>query len=996
MTNKALKELYVNHTGKSSDKWSNYLIEYNLLFSQHKNQEINILEIGIQNGGSLEIWAEFFGNAKRIIGCDINPRCELLQYEDPRIAVIVGDANQDLVERAILNKASSFDIIIDDGSHTSTDIIRSFARYFKHIPVGGLYVAEDLHCSYWKEFGGGLYDPLSSLSFFKRLIDIVHSEHWGINTSRLEALETFQKKYDVAFSVEDLAQIHSIEFLNSICVIRKRSPEFNVSGLRQIVGNIELVEKGVKQHHNSVGVPTPQANNFWSNFGQPFEQELIDNLAQLKDLKIQAEAAIRLAKSQEQEVRKLRIDLQKSVDNTQSLELKLADNLITCDQLNSDLSVSGALVSSAQKQIDLINFEIIQLLAERATFGAQVGRTLTKTRSKIAPVGSRRGALVSLAAKASRSIANLGLKTTLSRFFDRTFLKAKSDTSTNLASLDNLNAPRQIGTKNTFSGFPEGVSDLGHWFMKNEPSADDLIEQRVVAAAFTHRPLISIIIPIYKLPPNVLEETLKCLEAQTYSDWQACLVWSDLEDLISWQWLQERCSKDSRFKCKLLKENGGISRNSNAAFELATGEYIALLDHDDTLAPWALYEVAKLLQSKPELDFIYSDKDSISADGSNRLNALFKPGWSPEILHSVNYLTHLNVIRTRVITEIGGWRPETDGAQDWDLFFRITEKTNAIAHIPSVLYHWRILPTSTATGLAAKPYAAMGQLKAQQDSFIRRKIPAAVLPSADGMFKVVWPVNENMSHVVIFQTGTLADLHSAVEALSEAKQSSIYCLDILCTEPPNIALVNLKSKFKKEVTFTTLEVVNWKVALDFAASKSRSETIVLLDGKAIGYSDTLIEELSGWAYQHPEIAWASAVILQSDGSTVYEAGRVVGLAGESAPLFNGAGLYSYGWLGGPLWYRNTSACSPLAVAISTTHVRELQKSPIPLSDSLDGFTQFCLALTANGKRGVINPFARVKFKLPLETGWPNDGAKYHQDPFFNIAFDSVSPLRLKR
>ena len=132
---------------------------------------LRLLEIGIQNGGSLEIWPKFFPNAQQIVGCDIRPECARLTYRNPRISVVVGDANSDEAQAAVLAHSAIFDVIIDDGSHASSDIVRSFARYFPHLSDGGIFVVEDLHCSYWKEFDGGLFDPFSSVNFFKRLAD---------------------------------------------------------------------------------------------------------------------------------------------------------------------------------------------------------------------------------------------------------------------------------------------------------------------------------------------------------------------------------------------------------------------------------------------------------------------------------------------------------------------------------------------------------------------------------------------------------------------------------------------------------------------------------------------------------------------------------------------------------------------------------------------------------------------------------------------------------
>jgi cephalosporin hydroxylase len=180
-----LQEMYAEHAGKVSDKWSIYLSKYNSIFNRYRDKPIRFLEIGIQNGGSLEVWSRFFPNARKIIGCDINQECALLEYDDPRIVVIVGDANTNETQTDVLEQSPVFDLIIDDGSHRSGDILRSFSRYFPILEDGGMFVIEDLHCSYWQEYEGGLFYPFSSITFFKRIVNIVNHEHWGANKKTL-------------------------------------------------------------------------------------------------------------------------------------------------------------------------------------------------------------------------------------------------------------------------------------------------------------------------------------------------------------------------------------------------------------------------------------------------------------------------------------------------------------------------------------------------------------------------------------------------------------------------------------------------------------------------------------------------------------------------------------------------------------------------------------------------------------------------------------------
>lgn len=287
MMQKTLQHLYQEHQGKVSDKWSLYLGEYERLFSVFHNLPIRMLEIGIQNGGSLEIWARYFTQAEKLLGCDINPNCHRLTYEDPRIAVVVGDANLDETEKIILGHTPIYDLIIDDGSHRSSDIVESFARYFPHLADGGLFIVEDLCCSYWQEFEGGLFDPYSSITFFKRLADIISHEHWGVEKTRQDLLAGFAKQYSVAFNEEVLSHIHSVEFINSICVIRKCEPANNQLGLRVISGQQALVESGPMELCDSTidGVLLDQSSNFRSIQRVPPDEELIQRLEEITKLK---------------------------------------------------------------------------------------------------------------------------------------------------------------------------------------------------------------------------------------------------------------------------------------------------------------------------------------------------------------------------------------------------------------------------------------------------------------------------------------------------------------------------------------------------------------------------------------------------------------------------------------------------------------------------------------------------------------------------------------
>jgi Glycosyltransferase WbsX/Domain of unknown function (DUF4214) len=301
----SLRDLFAAHNGKVSDKWDIYISEYDRLFQPYRDLPVRLLEIGIQNGGSLEVWSKYFAKAQKIVGSDIDPKCEQLTFDDPKIAVVVADANTDDAEAHILAESNGFDLVIDDGSHQSGDIVRSFARYFKHLADGGLYIAEDLHCSYWQDFEGGIFQPYSSIAFFKRLADTVNHEHWGTEKTRTSLIQDFAEKY--LFNLEEhlLAEIHSVEFVNSICIVRKEKKQTNLLGIRVIAGSTALVWEGALQLHGSSGLSQDQTTNPWATQNTTLEAELLLRTEEINKL-------TKITQQHEHELAKLRDDSKKS------------------------------------------------------------------------------------------------------------------------------------------------------------------------------------------------------------------------------------------------------------------------------------------------------------------------------------------------------------------------------------------------------------------------------------------------------------------------------------------------------------------------------------------------------------------------------------------------------------------------------------------------------------------------------------------------------------
>ncbi len=235
MSKPDLRSVFDNHQRLGSDKWTSYFKAYDKHFSHFRDEPISLLEIGVQNGGSLEIWGKYFPQAERLIGCDIEEKCGDLTFEDPRIKVFIGDANTVVTAEKIFADTPEFDLIIDDGSHLVEDVLRSFAIYFPRVKEGGVYVVEDLHTSYWKPWGGGTDITLSSMGFLKLLADLTNQAFWHNKNAQFNLLKPFADRYGVALDANEMI-IEEISFSDSVCIIRKGKREFD--NRRHLTGTI--------------------------------------------------------------------------------------------------------------------------------------------------------------------------------------------------------------------------------------------------------------------------------------------------------------------------------------------------------------------------------------------------------------------------------------------------------------------------------------------------------------------------------------------------------------------------------------------------------------------------------------------------------------------------------------------------------------------------------------------------------------------------------------
>ncbi len=479
---------------------------------------------------------------------------------------------------------------------------------------------------------------------------------------------------------------------------------------------------------------------------------------------------------------------------------------------------------------------------------------------------------------------------------------------------------------------PERFGDLSYaeWCRQNEPHGARSPVDRQIAGEFAFRPTVSFIVPVYRISKKFVSDLVESVKAQSYTKWELCFALAYRDDKGLEDLLVEQAASSPQIKLALLGENGGISRNSNAALELATGEFVALLDHDDIIPPWALFEMVKALQQSPDVDFVYSDKDMIDESGATRINPLFKPDWSPDAMLSANYLTHFNLMRTGLVREIGGWDPDTDGAQDWDIFLRVIARSRKVAHVSQPLYHWRLVQSSvSAGGLAAKPYAAKAQLRA-----VEKYARASGWPNARTAF------GGDGEIVVAWRDGAAPmSLPSATVVILNGNDASE-------------RFVKAWTRYDGPIRFVSVDCRSNPGALDALLAAIETVHVVMIDADIAPRDAGWLGELVG-PLENRAIALVGAQVTSAGGEIV-DSG-IVFQDGIASPIFRSRPWRYYGISGSSAWIANYAAVSGKAIAFRKSDYDLVGRFANPALHHRPDVS-FCLALTdSDCGRVMLNP-----------------------------------------
>ncbi len=416
------------------------------------------------------------------------------------------------------------------------------------------------------------------------------------------------------------------------------------------------------------------------------------------------------------------------------------------------------------------------------------------------------------------------------------------------------------------------------WIRKYEPKSADLVRQR--QHVFGRNPKISLIVPTYNTPKAFLEEMLESVLAQTYTNWELCIADGNSTVPHVRTILDRYAARDQRIVVRYLPSNEGIVGNSNAALLLATGDYVGLLDHDDTLAPFALYEVVSAINHHPDADFLYSDEDKLDPLGQ-RVEPNFKPNWSPETLRSRNYICHLTVLKRELMLKLGGFRSGFDGSQDYDLILRASEKAKRIVHIPKILYHWRMHDQSTAANKASKRYAFEAGKKAIAEHLQRLHIAATVTDGPIlGTYQVIYHLKTQPLVSVIIPNRDHADmLAKCIRSISDSNYANweLLIVENGSKEPTTHALYAQLAQEPRVRILEWTQPFNYAAVNNFAATHARGELFLFLNNDIEAINPDWIEKMVKLAIQ-PSIGAVGAKLYYPD-DTIQHAGIILGMGG---------------------------------------------------------------------------------------------------------------------
>ena len=497
------------------------------------------------------------------------------------------------------------------------------------------------------------------------------------------------------------------------------------------------------------------------------------------------------------------------------------------------------------------------------------------------------------------------------------------------------------------------------WYQAYVPDQETLEAQK--KHKFDYRPLISIAVPAYQTPVEFLKQMIESLISQTYPEWELCIANASPDNEEMQRVLADYSAKDSRVRFCNLKENLGIAENTNRAFSMAKGEFMGLLDHDDLLAPNALYEIVQALQDHPQADALYTDEDKVTTELDEHFQPHLKPDFNLDLLRSNNYICHFFVVRRSIVEKAGGFRKEFDGAQDYDFIFRCTENAREVLHVPEILYHWRTHKASTADNPASKMYAFEAGKRAIEANLERTETKGVVSHTQDlGFYRVKYPVQgKPLVSVIIPNKDEKETLQTCMEMLNSNTSYQNFEIIIIENNSTTDEIFRYYKELSKDPRIHLLrwgKEFNYSAINNFGVAHAKGEYLLFLNNDIKSINPDWMEELLG-VCQRPEVGGVGAKLIYPD-NTIQHAGCVVGMGGIAGHMFVDMPADRTGYLHKASLLQDMSAVTAACLMMKKEVFEEAGGFTEELAVSFND-VDLCLKVRKNNHLIVYDPYAKL-------------------------------------
>ncbi len=508
--------------------------------------------------------------------------------------------------------------------------------------------------------------------------------------------------------------------------------------------------------------------------------------------------------------------------------------------------------------------------------------------------------------------------------------------------------------------FKQEEEAYSRWMRKNMPDAQTLEKQR--ERKFTRRPKISIVVPLYKTPKNYLAALVESVRDQTYPNWELCLSDGSGEGSPLTGVLKRLERADPRIKVAYNKKQLRISENTNAALQIATGSFIGFADHDDLLAPDALYECVRALNKYPKTQAIYSDEDKVDMKGKKFFQPHFKPDYNKDLLHSTNYFCHFFLVERDVLKKVGGLDPAFDGAQDYDFVLRCTEVTEQIHHIPKILYHWRAHEDSTAENPASKMYAFEAGARAVKAHYDRIGWANTEVSQTEclGVYRTRYKIQDTpLVSIIIPNKDHKEDLEKCLASIARCSYQNYEVLIMENNSQQQETFAYYEEAAGKDSRIQVLQwkgIFNYSAINNFGVSHAKGQYLLFLNNDTEVINEDCLEELLGFCMR-PDVGIVGARLYFGD-STIQHAGVVVGLGGIAGHIFSNTPREQVGYFARVITQQDYSAVTAACMMVEREAFDKAggfdEKLQVAFND-----IDLCLRIRSLGKLVVYNPYAEL-------------------------------------